>query len=44
MHHPGAHDGSLVIVSTLVAVLASFAALDLAARIPSASAAAEQTV
>jgi PAS domain S-box-containing protein len=33
MHHSGLHDGSLVIVSILVAVLASFAALDLATRI-----------
>ena len=37
MHHPGLHDGSLVIVSILVAVLASFAALDLAARIRTSS-------
>jgi PAS domain S-box-containing protein len=37
MHHPGAHDGSLVIVSILVAMLASFAALDLAARIRASS-------
>src|SRR6266403_712750 len=37
MHHSGAHDGSLVTVSILVAVLASFAALDLAARIRASS-------
>ena len=37
MHHPGLHDGSLVIVSILVAVLASFAALDLATRIRTSS-------
>jgi PAS domain S-box-containing protein len=37
MHHSGLHDGSLVIVSILVAVLASFAALDLATRIRASS-------
>jgi PAS domain S-box-containing protein len=37
MHHLGLHDGSLVIVSILVAVLASFAALDLATRILTSS-------
>ena len=37
MHHSGLHDSSLVIVSILVAVLASFAALDLASRIRTSS-------
>jgi PAS domain S-box-containing protein len=37
MHHSGLHDGSLVVVSILVAVLASFAALDLATRIRASS-------
>ena len=37
MHHHGLHDGSLVVVSILVAMLASFAALDLAARIRTSS-------
>src|SRR5262245_29235064 len=37
MHHSGLHDISLVIVSILVAVLASFAALDLASRIKTSS-------
>jgi PAS domain S-box-containing protein len=37
MHHPGQHDGSLVVVSVLVAILASFAAHDLATRIRSSS-------
>src|SRR5262245_39913029 len=37
MHHSGLHGLSLVIVSILVAVLASFAALDLASRIKTSS-------
>jgi PAS domain S-box-containing protein len=37
MHHPGVHDSTLVLLSILIAVVASYTALDLAARMRAGS-------